>query len=44
MDLSWPHDDHSVNSGIPKDSYLGVMVKIVFPTIDMLCKRAAQLH
>ena len=43
VDLSWPRDGHSVNSGIPKDTFMEQQVKIVYPTIDMLCKRAIAL-
>ena len=43
VDLSWPPWGDSVNSKIPKDEYMGNCMKIKYPTIDMLCKRAVQL-
>ena len=33
VDLSWPCG-HSVNDGIPSDSYLGEPLVLRFPTID----------
>ena len=33
MDLSWP-SGHSVNDGIPSDSYLGAPLSLRYPTID----------
>ena len=35
MDLSWPCG-HSVNDGIPKDSYLGVPFNISYPSVDVI--------
>ena len=43
MDFSWPHDGTSVNDGIPSDIYLHQIMNLVYPTIDMLCKRVAAL-
>ena len=43
MDLSWPRDGTAVNDGIPTDTYLNVPIKIVYPTVDMLCQRAVKL-
>ena len=43
MDLSWPPEGPSVNSGIPKDTYLGVPHKVRFPTSDDICRRAMSL-
>ena len=40
VDLSWPPDQPSVNSGIPKDTFMETAYKIRYPTIDTLCKRA----
>ncbi len=34
-DLSWPHG-MSVNSGIPPDQYMGIPVKLRYPTVDTL--------
>ena len=44
MDLSWPIEGPSINSGIPKDSFLGAPTNLRYPTLDDLCKRAAQLR
>lgn len=41
-DLSWP-PGASVNDGIPKHEYCGQLVKIRYPTVDQLCKRAVLL-
>ena len=38
LDLSFPRG-HSVNDGIPKDSYLGVPGRLHFPTVDALFVR-----
>ena len=44
VDLSWPKENgYSVNSLIPKETYLGVWVKLRYPTIDDICRRAYQL-
>ena len=43
VDLSWPKQGHSVNSGIPKDVFLETPVKITYPTVDLLCKRAVEV-
>ena len=43
VDLSWPPDGNSVNSLIPKDSFLRVPTKLRYPTIDDICRRAFQL-
>ena len=43
MALSWLLHDHSVNSGIDKDLYLGQPCKIIYPTIDILCEWVATL-
>ena len=40
VDLSWPPWGHSVNSAIPKDTFLESPVKLTYPTIDRLCKQA----
>ena len=42
LDLSYP-PGRSVNDFIPKDYYLGIPVKIVFPRVDDLAKRINQL-
>lgn len=36
-DLSWPHDC-SINAGIPKDSYIGFLVQLAFPSVDSVCR------
>ncbi len=36
-DLSFPHNA-SVNSGIPKEAYLGTVVILSFPTVDTIAK------
>ena len=43
MDLSWPKTGASVNSGIDKNKYMEQVIAIQYPTVDRLCKRAAQL-
>ena len=43
VDLSWPIYGHSVNSGIDKDTFLDNLIKLIYPTIDLLCKRAYKL-
>ena len=43
VDLSWPPGGASVNEYIPKDSFMEQPVKLVYPTIDKLCRRAAQI-
>ena len=42
MDLSWPHDGRSVNDGIDKDRYLQQQIQLIYPTVDRLCRVAAQ--
>ena len=42
LDLSFP-EGRSVNSGINKDLYCGEPIKLVYPTIDTLCRRVAEL-
>ena len=37
VDLSWP-PDHSINSGINKNLYLGEIIDLKYPTVDSLCK------
>ena len=37
VDLSWP-TDHSINSGINKNLYLGEIIDLKYPTVDSLCK------
>ena len=44
VDLSWPVNGNSVNSGIPKDSFMGVPSKLRYPTIDGLCRRVFRLR
>ena len=44
MDLSWPPQGPSVNTGIPKDEYLRNPIKLRYPTIDDVCRRVAFLH
>lgn len=41
LDLSWPKN-HSVNSGIPKDTYLGEPYKLVYPSIDNMADLVRQ--
>ena len=36
LDLSYPHNDTSVNAGIPRDSYLGDPTTLTYPSIDAL--------
>ena len=43
VDLSWPPWGHSVNSAIPKDTFMGAPVKLTYPTIDRLCKQAKNM-
>ena len=43
MDMSWPHNGRNVNAGIPKDKYLEQVVKLKYPTIDRLCRRATEI-
>ena len=43
VDLSWPPEGASVNSAIPKETFMNALVKLRFPTIDMLCKRASEV-
>ena len=43
VDLSWPPGGNSVNSLIPKDTFLRTPIKLRYPTIDDLCRRAFQL-
>ena len=43
MDLSWLKWGWSVNSGIDKDKYLEQIVHLTYPTVDRLCRRAAEL-
>ena len=44
MDMSWLHNGRSVNDGISKEKYLGQDMKLQYPTIDRLCRRATQLR
>ena len=39
MDLSWPRNGLSVNDGIPDDTYLDLPMNLIYPTIDLLCKK-----
>ena len=43
MDLSWPRDGTAVNDGIDKERYLWMPAKIVYPTIDAICRRAEKI-
>ena len=43
VDLSWPINGNSVNSLIPKDSFMGTPIKLIYPTVDLLCKRSYTL-
>ena len=44
MDLSWPlHGKCSVNDGIDKNVYLGQPVNLVYPSVDLLRRRIAQI-
>ena len=43
MDLSWPKEGDSVNKGIDKNKYMEHIIKLQYPTIDRLCKKAASL-
>ena len=42
IDLSFP-PDHSVNAGVPKNTYLGTAFKLHYPTIDMITQRLCDL-
>ena len=42
IDLSFP-PDHSVNSGVSKNIYLGTAFKLHYPTIDMITQRLCDL-
>jgi len=35
VDLSWPCGS-SVNDGIPSDTYLGIPIRLTYPTVDMI--------
>ena len=35
--------DHSVNSGVPKNIYLGIAFKLHYPTIDMITQRLCDI-
>lgn len=41
-DLSWPIGG-GVNEGIPKDTYLSKVTKLLYPSVDTICLRAFQL-
>ena len=43
LDLSWPPEGNLVNSGIPKDTFVRVPCRLVYPMVELLCKRAASL-
>ena len=43
VDLSWPPQGDSVNSRIPKDTFMGNPMHLRYPTVDRLCQRANQL-
>ena len=43
MDFSWPRNGKSVNDGISKEKYMGHDMKLHYPTVDDLCRRAAKL-
>ena len=43
VDFSWPQEGGSVNDGISADNYLGQEISIIYPTVDLLCQRAARL-
>ena len=43
VDLSWPHKGNSVNAHIPKDEFMNTPVKLTYPTVDRLCRRAAEV-
>ena len=43
VDLSWPRNGKAVNDGISDETYLDLPMLLVYPTIDMLCRRACQL-
>ena len=43
MDLSWPIGQ-SVNLGIAKDQFMGLRVKLTFPTIDVIARRVTELR
>ena len=42
MDLSWP-PGAAVNDGIDKNMYLHQQIKIIYPTVDSICRRAFRL-
>ena len=42
LDLSFP-PQYSVNSAIDKNFYCGAPIKLVYPTVDDLCRRVADL-
>ena len=42
MDLLWP-EGYAVNDGIPGDTYMGQPIALVYPNVDLLCRRAAEL-
>lgn len=42
LDLSYPHG-HSVNSGIDKEFYADMPIKLAYPTVNMLARRIVQL-
>ena len=42
IDLSFP-PDHSVNSGVPKNVYLGTAFKLHYQTIDMITQRLCDI-
>lgn len=41
-DLSWPLGA-GVNEGIPKETYLAIKTKLLYPSVDSICFRAFQL-
>ena len=42
LDLSCP-EGHSVNDHTPKDSYLGMYINLIYPTVDDLAKRMVEV-
>ena len=42
IDLSFP-PDHTVNSGVPKNMYLGTAFELHYPTIDMITQRLCDI-
>ena len=42
LDLSFP-EGNSINDGIPKDEYLGVMDKLSIPSVDELVEKVAEI-